>query len=211
MWPRRKPKNRRLEREHVLGVRLRSSHVRAARNRLSDPSEADDAERRAGALDAEPPRRLVHSPSAGPDRGGCLGNAPRRREQEGKRQVSGRLGEHARRRADRDSARTRGFEIDVVAADGVVRDGPQLRRGIEQIAVDPVAQHAQQAVGLRQRGPQIRRPRWRSALPDDDVMSSAQLIERCAANCPRDKDSCHAWILPCSAAAVHLLLQLAPP
>jgi cell division septal protein FtsQ len=35
MWPRRKPKNRRLEREQVLGVRLRSSHVRAARNRLA--------------------------------------------------------------------------------------------------------------------------------------------------------------------------------
>jgi cell division septal protein FtsQ len=35
MWSRRKPKNRRLEREHVLGVRLRSSQVRAARNRLA--------------------------------------------------------------------------------------------------------------------------------------------------------------------------------
>jgi cell division protein FtsQ len=35
MWSRRKPKNRRLEREHVLGVRLRSSQLRAARNRLA--------------------------------------------------------------------------------------------------------------------------------------------------------------------------------
>jgi cell division septal protein FtsQ len=34
MWPKCKPQNRRLEREHVLGVKLRSSHVRAARNRL---------------------------------------------------------------------------------------------------------------------------------------------------------------------------------
>jgi len=35
MWSRRTPKNRRLEREHVLGVKLRSSKVRAARHRLA--------------------------------------------------------------------------------------------------------------------------------------------------------------------------------
>lgn len=35
MWFSHKPKNRRLGREHLLGVRLRSSHVRAARNRLA--------------------------------------------------------------------------------------------------------------------------------------------------------------------------------
>lgn len=35
MWARRKPKNRRLGREHVLDVKLRSSQVRAARLRLA--------------------------------------------------------------------------------------------------------------------------------------------------------------------------------
>jgi len=35
MWFNRKPKNRRLEREYVLDVKLRSSHVRAARARLA--------------------------------------------------------------------------------------------------------------------------------------------------------------------------------
>jgi cell division septal protein FtsQ len=33
MWPRRKPQNRRLGREHLLGVKVRSSQVRATRNR----------------------------------------------------------------------------------------------------------------------------------------------------------------------------------
>src|SRR5262245_17107419 len=33
MWFNRKPKNRRLEREHVLDVKLRSSQLRAARSR----------------------------------------------------------------------------------------------------------------------------------------------------------------------------------
>lgn len=35
IWFKRKPKNRRLEREHVLDVKARSSHVRAARKRLA--------------------------------------------------------------------------------------------------------------------------------------------------------------------------------
>jgi len=35
MWPKRKPKNRRLGREQVLDVKLRSSQVRAARTRLT--------------------------------------------------------------------------------------------------------------------------------------------------------------------------------
>ena len=35
MWFRRKLKNRRLEREQVLEVRLRSSQVRAARTRVA--------------------------------------------------------------------------------------------------------------------------------------------------------------------------------
>ncbi len=35
MWTRRTPKNRRLEREHVLGVRMRVNHARAARFRMA--------------------------------------------------------------------------------------------------------------------------------------------------------------------------------
>jgi cell division septal protein FtsQ len=35
MWTRRKPQNRRLGREHLLGVRVRSSQARAARHRLA--------------------------------------------------------------------------------------------------------------------------------------------------------------------------------
>ena len=35
MWPKRKPKNRRLGRDQVLEVKLRSSQVRAARMRFA--------------------------------------------------------------------------------------------------------------------------------------------------------------------------------
>ena len=43
----------------------------------------------------------------------------------------------------------RRLEVDVVEADRVVRDGPQLRRGVEQLGVDAVGEQRQQPLGAR--------------------------------------------------------------
>ena len=58
MWFKRKPKNRRLEREQVLDVKLRSSQVRAARSRIFALTLGVPLRRRLWTLPGAPYRQL---------------------------------------------------------------------------------------------------------------------------------------------------------
>ena len=91
-------------------------------------ARADDPERGAVDVVAEVRSRLPRHPLAGGDRRGGLGQVARRRQQQRKGQVGGRVGEHVGRVADGDPALGGGLDVDVVVADGVVGDRRQARR-----------------------------------------------------------------------------------
>ena len=97
-------------------------------DRLADPPEADDPERRAvdvGAEDSWPGSHVCQSPlRANGDR---LGEPARRRHQQREGEVGGGVGQRVGRVADRDAARGGGVDVDVVVADRVVGDRPQVR------------------------------------------------------------------------------------
>ena len=138
--------------------RARAERLGERRRRAPDPSGPDDAERLAAQRLAEhelererPPRLPAQEPVS-------LGDAAEQRERERDRQLGDGVGQHVGRVRDEDVARARGFEIDVVDADAVVRDDAELRPGaVEQLAVDRRRQHredsvdALDAVGERER------------------------------------------------------------
>ena len=83
---------------------------------------------------------------------------PRRREDQQEREVGRRLVEHARRVADRDAARRRRGDVDVVVADRDVRDDAQSgRAGGEHRVVDRVGEQADERVDVRRRRRAARR------------------------------------------------------
>jgi hypothetical protein len=89
----------------------------------------------------------------------AVDDPPRGREQEREGEVGRRLGQHVGRDADGDAATRSGVQVDVVAADRVVGDCPQVRRGVQQGLVDAVGQQAQQALGGGGALTQLRRVR----------------------------------------------------
>ena len=84
-------------------------------------------------------------------RPGGLDDAAGDREHQRPGEVGRRVGEHVGRVADLDAARRRRVDVDVVEADRVVGDRAQLRRGVEQLGVDPVDEQRQQPLGLAPR------------------------------------------------------------
>ena len=59
------------------------------------------------------------------------------------------------------------LEIDVVEADGVVRDDAELRPGgVEQLGVDAVGQHRHEAVAARRAREQVLARRWQLLVVD---------------------------------------------
>ena len=63
-------------------------------------------------------------------------------------EVGGRIGEDIGGVSHGDATAETCCEVDVVDADGVVRDDPQIRGTVEQRRVDTVGEHRKQAVGF---------------------------------------------------------------
>jgi hypothetical protein len=128
---------------------LQTESARAPGDRLPDPSEADDPEH--GAVHV-PPQVLVDVPARPSTAAQVRLRLPRpaRRgqdEQEG--EVGGRLVEHARRVAHRDAELGRGVEVDVVVADGDVRDDAQAWRARRKHGgVDAIREQRDDRVGV---------------------------------------------------------------
>ncbi len=114
----------------------------------ADSPRADDPDGGRMQVASQHEGGLPRLPAAGAHEPLALGQASRDGEHQGDREVRGRVGEHVGRVADRDSPRRRRGDVDVVGADGVVRDHPQLRRRLDQLGIDDVGQRGQQALGI---------------------------------------------------------------
>ena len=101
---------------------------------IADPAHADDAERAADQVLAEPAQRVPRLPAAFAGVLRALAEPAGRGDQQRDGDVGGRLGQDAGRVADADAALGRGAQVDVVEADGEVADDLQLRGGVEQAA-----------------------------------------------------------------------------
>ena len=135
---------------------LHAEGGRPAGRREPDRAGPDDAERPAAQPGAEVPRHAPAPwlPRADPSLGGA--EAAGGHEHERHREVGGRVGEHPGRVGHDDAALPASGDVDVVVADGDVRDDPQLRaRGVEELGVDTVDEHRDEGVGARDRGEQL--------------------------------------------------------
>ena len=101
---------------------------RAACDLLADPPEADDAERLPGDLDAAPTGAL---PPAVLERGVCLGDVPREREDQADRLLGRRDDRRLRRVRDDDPAARRGGDVHVVDPDPRAADHLQPVRPLD--------------------------------------------------------------------------------
>src|SRR5205823_3281863 len=97
---------------------------------------------------AEVTARLPGHPVSLADRSGGLGQPPGGGQKQGKGQVRSGVGEHVGGVADRDRARGGRLEVDVVVTGGVVGNGPQSGRSLDQLGVDTIGQQRQQTFGL---------------------------------------------------------------
>ena len=73
-----------------------------------------------------------------------------------------------------------GLDVDVVHADGVVRDRPQARGGVDQLGVDAVGEQREQALGLAHAREQLVARRRQRLGPDLDLVLGGEPIERAA-------------------------------
>ena len=136
------------------------AHVEAPRpfgHLTADAPEADDAQR--GVVDVRPEQqqRSPGQPAARANVVVALGQPPGRGHQQRPGEVGRRLGQHARRIADRDAAARAGGHVDVVEADGEVADHPEAwASGVEQLVVDAIGEQGEQPIhatnALEQRG-----------------------------------------------------------
>ena len=102
--------------------------VCALRDLRPDVAEADDAQRLAAHLDAE---KFGAGPVAGVDRGVCLRDPARHREQQGDCVLRGGDDVAARGVDDQDAVARRGGDVDVVDADSRATHNPQAFAGLE--------------------------------------------------------------------------------
>ena len=199
-----------------VGVSGRADRHPEARRRVAPPrdrcgrSRRCRAPRRATSAPSQP-RRLPGPPRSGARVGGRLGQAPRGREQQREGEVGGRLGQHVGRDADRNPARARQREVDVVGPDRVVRDRPQARRSVEQRGRRR-ARSAGTAVPRRRRRPLAGPPARGASAPSQTVTSCAprSRCERVAGSGARDEDRGHPRILAARSRVVHGILHGAP-
>src|SRR5207237_9062575 len=70
------------------------------------------------------------------------------RENERHRQIGGRFGEYARRVGDADGEIARRVDVDVVVADRVVRDDPQIRIRLEYATRQRITEQRDRRIGL---------------------------------------------------------------
>ncbi len=147
--------------ELVAAAGLQHAHAEPLgppRHGRADRAVADDQDRRAADVGAEPARPAPTSATRRP----AQPPPPRRcrrahGEQQGKGQIRRGLGQHPGRVPDRDPAPGALVEVDVVGADGHVRDRADRRAGVEQFGIDALGQQAEQTLGVRGERPQLLR------------------------------------------------------
>ena len=157
----------------------------------ADAPGADHGEGGAVDVDADPALRLPRAPSAVDDVAVGLDDAPRDGEHERPGEVGRRVGQDVGRVADLDAARRRRLDVDVVEADRVVGHRAQLRRGVDQLGVDPVDEQRQQPLGLGDAGEQRVARGRHVARPDLEVVLGGEALERIAGQLARDEDMGH--------------------
>ena len=163
--------------------------LRPPRDRLADPPEADDPERRAVDVRSEQQQRPPRLPLAVADVPVALGQAPGRGHQERPGEVGGRLGQDARRVADSDPARGARRDVDVVEADRVVADHLQPRTsGVEERVVDLVGEQRQHPVATGDTPEQLVARRRQVVLPDVGVARGEDRLEPLVGDPSRDED-----------------------
>ena len=117
---------------------------------LPDPTVTDDAERQSAEAATEHEGRRPEPLLAAANEPVPLDDSPREREHERERHLRRRLGQHVGCVGDDDATPRALLETDVVEADGVVRDDAKLRPGgIEQLGVDAIGEHGDEAVAAR--------------------------------------------------------------
>ena len=125
-----------------------------------------------------------------PDQALALAEAPGRHQDQREREVGGRLGQHAGRVREPHAALRAGRDVDVVVADGDVRDHLQLRAGgVEEGPVDAVVQQRQDRVGAGRGLVQLRRRERPVVRRHPDVVGLlAQQLERRLGDPAHDHD-----------------------
>lgn len=130
-------------------VVIQDAHIEAVaapRHGAADAAHAEDSD---GGVVHIVPEEQVHLPLAKlsvADEFVCCRNVPRRRDQQSKSEVGGRIGEHIGRIRTHHTVSRRGGKVDVVVPDGHIRHDLQLRRRREQLIIDFVLQQADQAL-----------------------------------------------------------------
>ncbi len=94
--------------------------------------------------------RIPFAPLPGSDFRRTLGEPPNSSTQQTECRVGRGFGQHIRCVADGNPPPGTPLEIYVVDPDGTLRDNAERRRIIEQRSVDPIGEHAQQTLGVRQ-------------------------------------------------------------
>ena len=134
-------------------------------------------------------------PAVAPQVGLGVGRQPRRRQDQEEREIGGGLVEHAGRVAHRDAELGRGGDVDVVVADGHVRDDLHAAAGrgrVEHAGVDAIGEQADHRVDVGDRGPQLvgRERRVVGAL-HDLVPRGDERIEPAVGQLAGDEDASH--------------------
>ena len=112
----------------------------ARSDRCSDPPDADDAEAFALQRDAEHVQRLPDAAAGRPHFVISFDQTAGDGENQRHRQVRRRLGQNTGRVRDDDAELARSGNIDIVVADGAVRDDPQIRVRRQNAAGEGIAQ-----------------------------------------------------------------------
>ncbi len=135
--------------------------VSALRHRAGDPAHPDQAQRLARHLRAEHVGGSPAGPLAAAQVALALAGPPRRHQQQRDGEVGGGVGQDVGCIGDRDPARLRGVDVDVVEPDPEVRDQPgPPRLDRQHVGRHLVGDGREQRIGVPQRVPEaVRRER----------------------------------------------------
>ncbi len=152
-----------------------------------DIAEPDQAHRRAGGL---PPDEVVARPFAGDHAVGRAVGAAQQHQHGGDDIFGDRDGIGAARRADLDTARGTGVQVDALESDTEPADHLQLRALVQQRRIDPRAVAHDQRPGLRRLADKVVRP-VDQVLAVKDVMRRRQFRRDRVVHEFRDDDIGH--------------------
>jgi hypothetical protein len=133
----------------VVVVDLQPERLGAPGDGAADAAHADDAEALVRNAMAEHPGRRPASPFLAADQHRrALQQPPRHGEDQRHGHVGGVFGKHARRIGDRDAARERGGDVDIVDAVAEIGDELEVRAGLRQHGgIDAVGHGRDEHVG----------------------------------------------------------------